>query len=432
MTKLINQFFDFRRDEIPVVLLLFTSFFCSIAVFQILKPLKKGLFVEVYGADTELYAKLLNILAAAFAMVVFTYLYNRLSRRGLIFSICGFFIAVFGLLTLFLQDPNVYSIWGFYLVGDLVTTLLVAGFWAYATDITRTEQAKRLFGLIGLGLVLGGWAGITSAKALLEQIQMEGLLFLCAGLMLVIAAATGGTEYLLPRSESFRRNLLQRHTQEKSVQEEASAALEGASLALRSPYLAAIVGIMACYEIASQVMDYQFSSLSEQLSGITETQAFITNIYFFANMLSVLVQLFLVSFIMRKAGLVVTLLVMPVAILLSSLSFLFIPTLLVSGLLVISDNGLNYSIQQTGRETLYMITTPDEKYKARAFTNMFVQRLAKGIAILAVLGLGALAVPLPYLSLLTITVVVLMILCSVFAGRRFNCQSEQAEQLKAA
>ncbi|MEE8586549.1 MAG: Npt1/Npt2 family nucleotide transporter [Acidobacteriota bacterium] len=427
MKKFVNQFFELERDELPVILLLFISFFCSIAVFQILKPLKKGLFVEVYGAETELYAKLLNILTATVAMVVFTYLYNRLSRRGLIFSICGFFIVAFALLTLFLQDPDAYSIWGFYLVGDLVTTLLVAGFWAYATDITRTEQAKRLFGLIGLGLVLGGWAGIASARALLLQIGMEGLLVLCAGLMLVIAAATGWTEYLLPRSESFRRNLLQRQTQEKSVQQQTNAALEGASLALRSPYLVAIVGLMASYEIASQVMDYQFSSLAEQLSGVTETQAFMTDVYFFANMLSVLVQLFLVSLIMRKAGLVVTLLVMPAAILLSSLSFLFIPTLFVSGLLVISDNGLNYSIQQTGRETLYMITTPDEKYKARAFINMFVQRLAKGIAILAVLGLGALAVPLPFLSLLAIAAVVLMILCGVFAGRRFNRQSEQSE-----
>ena len=83
-----SKFVDVRRDEIPVVALLFLSFFCSIAIFQIIKPLKNGLFVETYGAQTELYVKLLNIAVAAVAVFLFTYHYNRLSRRGLIFSIC--------------------------------------------------------------------------------------------------------------------------------------------------------------------------------------------------------------------------------------------------------------------------------------------------------------------------------------------------------
>ena len=49
-----------------------------------------------------------------------------------------------------------------------------------------------------------------------------------------------------------------------------SAAIEGAQLVMRSKYLAAIVGIMAFYEMASQVVDYQFSSLTEGVSGETE------------------------------------------------------------------------------------------------------------------------------------------------------------------
>jgi AAA family ATP:ADP antiporter len=136
---------------------------------------------------------------------------------------------------------------------------------------------------------------------------------------------------------------------------------------------------------------------------------------------------------MRKLGVTAALLILPLAILGSSLAFLMVPTLYVASALVISENGLNYSLQQTARESLYVVTTPDEKYKARAFTNMFVHRLAKGAAIFVVIGLIHLSIPVRYLSLVTVVVMSLMIFCSIFAGRRFREKSLVEEaQVKAA
>ena len=57
----------------------------------------------------------------------------------------------------------------------------------------------------------------------------------------------------------------------------------------------------------------------------------------------------------------------------------------------VSDNGLNYSINQSAREALYTPTTPDEKYKAKAFIDMFVQRFAKVLAVAINLGVTAFA-----------------------------------------
>jgi AAA family ATP:ADP antiporter len=94
----------------------------------------------------------------------------------------------------------------------------------------------------------------------------------------------------------------------------------------------------------------------------------------------------------------------------------------------IYHNGLNYSLQQTARESLYVVTTPAEKYKARAFTNMFVQRLAKGLSIFLVMGLQLLSLDIRYLSVITILVAATMILCSVFAGRVFRHETERMEE----
>jgi len=429
MKNPIREIFDFKKQELPVVALLFLFSFMVIAVFQMLYPLKKGLFIEHYGADLELYAKLANILVAALGVIVFTLLYNKMPRQRVIYIFCVFFIISFLVLTNLITEPKPLPIWGFYLLGDLVTTLLVASFWAYATDISTSGQAKRLFGVIGGGGITGGLVGSALARILLPEIGPPGLLILAAVFMAVIILATHSIESVIRRSGAFPQAMA-RKSSEKEVPEKKtkmSAAIEGAQLVIRSKYLAAIVGIMAFYEMASQIIDYQFSSLTEGVSGETATLTFVANVRFYANALSVFVQFFLVSLIMRRLGLVAALLVLPFALLFSSVAFFAASTMVVASLLHFFDNGFNYSIQQTARESLYVVTTPDEKYKARAFTNMFVQRFAKGLSIFLVIGMGLLNLQLRFFSLVTIVVVILMALCAIYAGRRFTQKSKLEE-----
>lgn len=424
---------DIRKQEAPAVVLLFLFFFLVIAVFQILKPLKNGLFIELFGADMELYAKLLNIVVAAAGVVFFTFLFKKLPRQRLMYVLCAFFVIALVALTQVLPEKSPLPVWAFYLLGDLESTLMVSAFWAYATDVSSASQAKRLFGAIGAGGVIGGWVGIAYARALLTTAGMNGLLYLCAGLMAVVMVATFLLEGIVRRSSAFAERVREAPAAESGGAKPFSMAeaIDGARLVLRSRYLTAILLIMASYEIASQVMDYQFKRGTEGLAGVEATQAFMTNVYFYANTLSVVVQFFLVSLIMRKLGIVPALLVLPLAIVGSSIAFLIMPTLWVGSLLVISDNGLNYSIQQTARETLYVVTTPEEKYNARAFTTMFMQRFAKGIAIFLVMALSTLSIAPRYLSIVTLAIVAIMAFSGIYAGRRFTEKSALEDQAAA-
>lgn len=424
----LRKLIDFRKEEMPVVLLMFTFFFLVIAIFQLLRPLKKGLFVDTLGADIELYAKLTNILISAAGVWVYTFLVNHLQRQKVIYALCFFFAGCFVVLSHALLNPSNVSIWSFYLLGDLLSTMMVTGFWAYLTDISNSDQAKRLYGVIGAGGVLGGWVGVSVSKFLLHQLQTTGLLLLAAGLVLVLAVIVFVLERWIHSSGMFgtESKPLARPAEGKT----GNPAIEGARLAMRSRYLATIVGLMALYEIGSQVNDYEFSKYSETLNGVLNTQAFMTNVAFYANALAVVVQLFLVSLIMRKLGVKAALLVLPVAMMFSSMFFLLIPGAFFASLLFISDNGLNYSIQQTSRESLYVVTTPDEKYKARAFTNMFVQRLAKGIAIFAVIGLGLLGftgASVRYFGVITMAMMLAMVFLSIYAGNKFVQKLQQQE-----
>lgn len=414
--------FDFKREEISIVLLMFSFFFIVIAVFQILRPLKKGYVVAIYGAEPELYMRLLNIVVAALAVVVFTFLYNRLPRQRIIYSFCLFFAVSFIALRFLLLKPNIVVAWWYYLQVDLITTIWMAAFWAYLTDISTSDQAKRLYGFIGAGGVSGGLIGALVAKILIGKLGEGGLLILSAVLMLIVGFITFAVESLLRRSKVFGHAVPESQAG-KEPEKKASklnVAIEGAKLAFRSKYLAAIVGIMAFYEIGSQVMNYMLSKKSEVLSGVTTTQTFFIDIQLFANLLSVIVQLFLVTFIMRKLGLAVALCVLPVGAILCTGFFMAIPALMTASFMFISDNGFNYSINQTAREALYVPTSPDEKYKARAFTNMFVQRAAKGVAIGGTLLLISMGVTIRLLGFFAIVALAGMALLGIYNGRRFN------------
>lgn len=423
------------KEDLAITGLLFAFFFLVIAVFQVLKPLKSGLFVEYYGAHMELYAKLANILIASIGVGTFTVLYNKLNRQRFIYTLSGFFLMSFLTLAFALGDePDPFLIWTFYLLGDLEATMMVAAFWAYLTDLSHGPDANRLFGPIGAGGVLGGWAGVSAAKVLLSTIGTPGLLCLSALFMGGVILIVGSTEILLRRSQVFTPTIRPdaRSKAESFSRGSLWEAFEGARLVFRSRYLASIAGIMGLYEVASQLMDYQFKLSAEGMSGVQATQAFMTDVYLYASLLAVITQFFLVGTVMKRFGLGATLLVLPAAIIVGSLGFLAMPSLVAVSLLVIFDNGLSYSIQQTGRESLYLATGPDEKYKGRAFISMFVQRTAKGVSIFAVLLLGAAGVATQYLSFLTIGIMGVMILLSINAGRHYALATNRNASVEPA
>jgi len=425
----IKAIFDFKKEEIPIAILMFFFFFIVIIVFQILRPLKTGYVVEIYGAEPELYMRLLNIAVAAIAVVVFTFLYNKLPRRRLMYIFCLFFAVSFIALRFLLVKPTLVVAWWYYLQVDLITTIWMAAFWAYLTDISTSDQAKRLYGFIGFGGVSGGVVGALIAKLLFGKLGEGGLLILSAFLILLVGVITFAVELLLRMTKAFGKAVPESEVERepKESSSKLNTVIEGAKLALRSKYLAAIVGIMATYEIGSQVMNYMFKKTSEVLPGLTATQSFFIDVQLIANILSMVVQLFFVSYIMRKIGLSFALCVLPVAAIASTGLFMGLPSLTAAGLLFISDNGFNYSIQQTSREALYVPTTPDEKYKARAFTNMFVQRAAKGVAIGGIVLLISLGVSVRLLGFFAIAALIGMGLLGIYEGRRFSEMTSREE-----
>jgi AAA family ATP:ADP antiporter len=433
----LKAMFDIRKSELPLALLMFSYFFLVITSFWILKPIKKSLFIQFYdqsgfellawhlsGPQAELLAKVLNMVVAFVAVAVFTWLVRHCRRQKLSFIFTAFFLACYVVYTFVIHSPGGLTVWSFYLFGDLFSTLMVATFFAFLNDSVTPDAAKRLYGLIGLGGVVGGVFGTTTVRVLIAKIHVVGWLWICFGLGLVILAVAFGAGRMVEKNPPPEPEPEPSEFEQKV---EGNPALEGARLVFRSPYLLSIVAIVGLYEIVSTVMDFQFTStIAHYLDGAAIGKQFST-VFAFTNIVSMLVQLFLTSLVMSRLGIGVALLVLPVAALTGSMGFMALLILWMGSALNTLDNGFSYSINQSAKEALYVPTTKDEKYKAKAFIDMFVQRFAKAVAVVVSLGITSVFTEfssLRWLSAFTMAVIVLWIFAARYAGRRFREMTE--------
>ena len=189
-------------------------------------------------------------------------------------------------------------------------------------------------------------------------------------------------------------------------QNKMTSGFDGARLVFRSRSLLAIAGIVCLYEITSNIIDFQ-------LTGIA----------------SIVIQLFLTSFILTRFGLRPALLFLPISIAAASARFLLLPTLIFAAILSSSDNALNYSINQSAKEVLYSPTSLEVTYNAKAFIDMFVQRFAKALSVLLNLTFAAFAGGrIRWLSLATLALPAIWIALMTIASKEFQREARREKR----
>jgi AAA family ATP:ADP antiporter len=423
-----SKLFDVRPGEWGKALGMSAFLFLVVSVFWVIKPIKRGMILGYYGehplqfldgswvgAEVEQLAKVVNVVVALAAVALFTTAVRRLRRVVVVYVCCAVFAVGLVGFGLAVDDPSGPLVFTFYSFGDLFNTVMVALFWAFMNDLVEPEQAKRLYGIVGLGGVLGGLFGSTVVGQAIEGIGRGGLLASCVVPLGIVSFTAWWVDRIAhERFGRHGRRLEAKH---------GSALLEGARMVHGSHYLTGIAATVLLYEIVSNVVDFQLSATVQRtIVGELERDAFFAFVGQLTSGVSVLVQLVLTTYVMRRYGIGAALLFLPVTILAGSLGFLAASTLAFATMMSAGDNALNYSIQQSAKEALYVPTTRDEKYKAKAFIDMFVQRSAKLLAVglnllfAAFVGLASVR----WLSLGTILALGGWIPLARYLGRRFE------------
>jgi AAA family ATP:ADP antiporter len=383
-----RELFDLNRQEWARASGLSLVFFLVTAVYWIVKPIKRGLMLSMYtdaplriggwelqAPEVEQMAKVSDMVAAIFLVAVFTQLVRRFDRRRLVLIVCVGLSLPFAAFAFVVDTPSPWVAWPLFIMGDMYATLMIGTFWAITNDLMRNGEAERAYGIIGLGGVVGGFVGASTVNGLVEAVGRAPLLFMASATILVIGGMTLVVERTAGRGRGSGIHRL-------VPDDRGSAWFEGARLVRRSRYLMAIVGLVALYETVSNIIDFQLSAAVQlHVHGDEEKDAFFGMVGQLNGVVSILAQLLVTSWVMRRFGVGAALLVLPAAVFCGSLGFLIVPSLALAAVMSCSDNALAYSVNQSAKEALYVPLGRQEKYKAKAFIDMFVQRGAKVLSI---------------------------------------------------
>ena len=381
LDRALSLFTDVRAGEAVGALLLATNVFYLLAFYQVLKIVRDALILSESGAVAASYASA----GMALALLVFVPAYGALaSRVNRVWLISGVTIFFASHLLIFyaLGSSGVRIGVAFYVWVGVFNMVAVAQFWAFANDLYTNERGKRLFPLVGIGASLGAFVGAGLTAYFFKGIGPYSLMLVAAFGLLVPVALT----IVVHRREGHRKDAT------KDESDKPVGGPGGFTLVFKERYLLLIAMLVLVYNLVNTLGGFMLNRLIEQeaarvapvTAGATEeevktAQAAVIGtlsgtVQTYVNLLSLVLQAFVVSRIFRYIGVRGALFVLPVIAATGYGAIALIPTLLAVQWTKIFENSTDYSIQNTTRQALFLPTSREAKYKAKQAIDSFFVR----------------------------------------------------------
>ena len=439
--RLLRLFTDIRFGEAPTALLLTINIFFLMMAYYLIKPIRETLIIVGKDPQTKSYLSGAQAILLIFVIKAFSYLASKVPRHLLITWVTLFFISNLGLFYFFhlLNMPMgtmgiIFFIW----IG-IFNIFVVAQFWGFANDIYIEEIGKRLFPLVAFGQTAGAVFGTKIAGFIIKPLGEN-----FAYIMMLITAALLGVCILM--TIIIHKKEIKR-IQEKAVKAEKKVFAEdklkekalkrggGFHLIFKSQYLLFYAMVILLLNFVNASGEYIWSDTLNRVAtkavqmgtagGLDRAQlvAKISADYQgLASIIALVIQLFLVSRILKWIGVTGALLILPFialggygAITLGAISLLFIKW--IKG----AENGTDYSVMNTTKGALFLITSREEKYKGKAAADTFFYRGGDALAALAVfIGLNYLGFSIQSYARLNVAIILIWILFCFLVIREYK------------
>jgi AAA family ATP:ADP antiporter len=377
LNDLLNRLFDIRRGEARRVGAMFALLGLIITVSYILKPVRNSLFLSQYGASYLPYVYIVVAGVVGFVAAVFSKLVSRFYLKNIFFVAALFFAGSLGAFWWAIEVQAPFTGFVFYVWVSIYTIVMPSLFWLIANYIFYSNEARRLFSLVAAGGILGSIAGGGLTSALVSRIGTSGLL-LAASVVLVAIGFLGSWVNVQERDRiKERRYDLKRQEMRRLARDSES----GLALVARSRYLKFLTLLTVVSIVTSTLVDYQFNSIAEQsFDSMDRLTRFFGAFFATISILAFLIQLFTAGRILGRLGVGAGLIALPLAIFSSSLAFVAFPGLIAAAVIKASDDGLSNSINRSSVEILWLPLPLEVKNRAKAWLDMFVDRVSRGFA----------------------------------------------------
>lgn len=352
-----------------------------ITAMMMVKPVSTALFLAEFSAQHLPFVYILTAVLAALLSTLYstllrTHSLEKLMRITLGSAIC-LLLAFRGFIHI--EWARGVTLYMFLVWAGLITLVCASQFWLAAGLFFNVREAKRLFGPIGSGAIIGGITGGYLTKFFAPVIGSQNLVFpavCCLGAGLVIMERMWrlyGTEAAPPAADRDH-----------------PPSLSGSGSILpriiKSPQLRLMAAILTFSVIAARLVDYQFNAIVSAV--ITDPDQLASFLGFWMsnlNILSLLIQVFATRIIIQRMGVGKALFFLPSGVLLGAAATFLHPALWPAVLIRLGEGCFKNSINKSGMELLFLTIPRSLKNQAKAFIDVFVDAAAGGIGGLVLL-----------------------------------------------
>ena len=367
-----------ERREMPAVVASFLLFFCIMAGYFAVRPVRDTVGTLI-GAD-----RLANLwIGTAAASIVVIPLYGWLVARfrrsvflpwtyaGVAVSLAIVGLAFRG------GTPGLRLSQFFWIFISVLNLFTISVFWSFLLEVFRSEQTKRLFGIIAAGGTTGALAGPLFTDFAVSRIGNSGILFLGAGLfalaivcqkaLLIVwsshspAVETGGT----------------RGGRDRAI---GGSMWAGVPLVLKSPYVLGITLFVVLISAANTFLYFdQLRLVTDAFSDPAARTRFFARLDWIVQGLTIVSQLFLTGYLASRVGLVTLLSMVPIATAFAFAALAVWNTLPVVAVSIVIRRFGQFAFVRPGREMLWSALDKETKYKAKNFVDVPVYRGADAL-----------------------------------------------------
>lgn len=255
--------------------------------------------------------------------------------------------------------------------------------WTLANYVMTTREAKRAFGFIGSGAILGWIVGGFATRTAVPRFGTESMLGFVALSLLSSAALV---IYIWRHRPAYLGD-----GQPATGSERQTGGLwTSLGLVRESPYLRAIAWLVLISAVATTVAGWQFKAIAKAaIPGTDELAMFFGTFNMIAGLVSLVLQLVLTGRVLRTAGVGTALFIVPTAMLMGQAGIIVLGTLVAAAMLKASDQVLRYSIDKATVELLYLPVPAGHTFRVKSFIDTVIYRFGDALGGLVVLAFAA-------------------------------------------
>jgi len=363
-----------EKNEKIILLRAFLFFFFVLASWYALRPVRNELAVQ--GGIYNLPWLLMGVMLAMLIInPIYSWLVSRINQNRLILYIYSFFILN---LILFLtmwtftgEDGRIWTGRAFYIWANVYSFFVVSIFWVTMINFFSHTDSKKFFGIISAGGSLGAFFGSTVARYFSTEICGNTSISDLGPMSLIVFSI-----FSLLFAIFFSRTFKPRSSDmENSPKEIGGSSFEAIQNITKDPAIRNI-GLYVILFTMLMTTSWMISLgiVEEWSKDPCERTGFFARIEQIVTPLTLLMQLFLASYILRRVGSLVVLSIYGVLFAVAFMAYAFYPTITTVMMVVISLRIFEYGLNKPTRESIYTKLKQQDRYKSTVFIDTFLAR----------------------------------------------------------